>query len=159
MVFILVLFNILLITFAMGVTWWAEEGENKTTSVNKFSGLYAEEFPYMEDYYFKNFLENATFCMKYMDNKKYERIDEGIVDLMVGFGYQALADNTGIVREEMYAIQKAYYVGYLGLAEEELTLLKPDEGDEYKSVMPDVEEKRKLIVAIMEKIEEGTEWE
>ncbi len=159
MVFILVFFNIMLIAIALGVTWWAQEGENRTTSVNKFSGLYAEEFPYMEDYDFKQFMEIATFCMQKMDKEEYAKIDEGMIDLMIGYGYQALYDNIGEAREEMYAIQKAYYVGYWGLSEEELAFLEPDNGGEYESLFPDLGKKSMAIDAILAKVQEGAEWE
>ena len=141
MVFILVFVNMMFLTFALGVTWWAEEGDKNSPKGRMISGLYAEEFPYMEDYSFKNFMEQATSCMRYMEKEEYEKMDEGTIDLMVDFGYRALAENTGEEREEMYEIQKAYYVGYWGLSEEELAFLEPDNGSEYESLFPDLEKK------------------
>ena len=94
-----------------------------------------------------------------MENEEYEKMVEGIIDLMVDFGYRALAENTGEEREEMYEIQKAYYVGYWGLSEEELAFLEPDNGSEYESLFPDLEKKSMAIDAILAKIQEVAEWE
>lgn len=159
MVFILVFFNMMLITFALGVSWWASEGDKNSPKGRMFSGLYAEEFPYMEDYSFKNFMEQATSCMRYMEKEEFGKMDEGTIDLLVSFGYQALAENIGKEREEMYEIQKAYYVGYWGLSEEELAFLEPDNGSEYTSVFPNIEKKAVAIDAILAKIQEVAEWE
>lgn len=159
MVFILVFFNMMLITFALGVSWWASEGDKNSPKGRMFSGLYAEEFPYMEDYSFKNFMEQATSCMRYMEKEEFGKMDEGTIDLLVSFGYQALAENTGKEREEMYEIQKAYYVGYWGLSEEELAFLEPDNGSEYTSMFPNIEKKAVAIDAILAKIQEVAEWE
>ena len=159
MVFILVFVNMMFLTFALGVTWWAEEGDKNSPKGRMISGVYAEEFPYMEDYSFKNFMEQATSCMRYMEKEEYEKMDEGTIDLMVDFGYRALAENTGEEREEMYEIQKAYYVGYWGLSEEELAFLEPDNGSEYESLFPDLEKKSMAIDAILAKIQEVAEWE
>lgn len=159
MVFILVFFNMMLITFALGVSWWASEGDKNSPKGRMFSGLYAEEFPYMEDYSFKNFMEQATSCMRYMEKEEFGKMDEGTIDLLVSFGYQALAENTGKEREEMYEIQKAYYVGYWGLSEEELAFLEPDNGSEYTSMFADLEKKAVAIDAILAKIQEVAEWE
>ena len=159
MVFILVFFNMMLITFALGVSWWASEGDKNSPKGRMFSGQYAEEFPYMEDYSFKNFMEQATSCMRYMEKEEFGKMDEGTIDLLVSFGYQALAENTGKEREEMYEIQKAYYVGYWGLSEEELAFLEPDNGSEYTSIFPDLEKKAVAIDAILAKIQEVAEWE
>lgn len=159
MVFILVFFNMMLITFALGVSWWASEGDKNSPKGRMFSGLYAEEFPYMEDYSFKNFMEQATSCMRYMEKEEFGKMDEGTIDLLVSFGYQALAENTGKEREEMYEIQKAYYVGYWGLSEKELAFLEPDNGSEYTSMFPDLEKKAVAIDAILAKIQEVAEWE
>lgn len=159
MVFILVFVNMMFLSFALGVTWWAEEGDKNSPKGRMISGLYAEEFPYMEDYSFKNFMEQATSCMRYMEKEEYEKMDEGTIDLMVDFGYRALAENTGEEREEMYEIQKAYYVGYWGLSEVELAFLEPDNGSEYTSVFPNIEKKAVAIDAILAKIQEVAEWE
>jgi hypothetical protein len=159
MVFILVFFNMMLITFALGVSWWASEGDKNSPKGRMFSGQYAEEFPYMEDYSFKNFMEQATSCMRYMEKEEFGKMDEGTIDLLVSFGYQALAENTGKEREEMYEIQKAYYVGYWGLSEEELAFLEPDNGSEYTSMFPNIEKKAVAIDAILAKIQEVAEWE
>ena len=159
MVFILVFVNMMFLTFVLGVTWWAEEGDKNSPKGRMISGLYAEEFPYMEDYSFKNFMEQATSCMRYMEKEEYEKMDEGTIDLMVDFGYRALAENTGEEREEMYEIQKAYYVGYWGLSEEELAFLESDNGSEYESLFPDLEKKSMAIDAILAKIQEVAEWE
>lgn len=159
MVFILVFFNMMLITFALGVSWWASEGDKNSPKGRMFSGLYAEEFPYMEDYSFKNFMEQATSCMRYMEKEEFGKMDEGTIDLLVSFGYQALAENTGKEREEMYEIQKAYYVGYWGLSEKELAFLEPDNGSEYTSMFPNIEKKAVAIDAILAKIQEVAEWE
>ena len=159
MVFILVFVNMMFLTFALGVTWWAEASDKNSPKGRMISGLYAEEFPYMEDYSFMNFMEQATSCMRYMEKEEYEKMDEGTIDLMVDFGYRALAENTGEEREEMYEIQKAYYVGYWGLSEEELAFLEPDNGSEYESLFPDLEKKSMAIDAILAKIQEVAEWE
>lgn len=159
MVFILVFVNMMFLTFAITVAWWSEEGNTKEPKGDTFSGLYAEAFPYMEDYSFKNFMEEATSRMRYMEKEEYEKIDEGTLSLLVDYGYQALAENTGEERAKMYEIQKAYYLGYWGLSEEDLEVLEPDEGNEYTSRFPDLELRNELIAAILERVQEVAEWD
>ena len=159
MVFILVFFNMMLITFALTVAWWSEEGYTKKPKEDMFSGLYVEAFPYMEDYSFKNFMEHATSCMRYMEKGEYEKIDEGNLSLLVDYGYQALADNTGEEHAKMYEIQKAYYLGYWGLSEEDVDVLEPDEGNEYGSLFPDFELREETIAAILARVQEVAEWD
>lgn len=154
MVFIVALLNVAIIAFTICVCVWAKEGLARKPKADGFSGIYVKEFSDMDDYQYGNFHERAEEVMQYIDGDViHYTADRYTLYLMVDSGYASLYESTGKERDARYAFQKAYYMGYFGLTEEQIEFLKGDNG-EYEFSFPDTEDREKVIEAMLPKLPE-----
>ncbi|MBR5800312.1 MAG: hypothetical protein IKY23_09655 [Lachnospiraceae bacterium] len=144
---ILFVVNIGIILACVGIHQWSEKAKDKGPEPGTFAAKYQENFgknkPFEE--YFYGDVENTIEFME--DGSQYYYLHEVAVENMLSTGQTALEEYYEKERDEdgneifictdeerasrLRNFQRAFYMGYLGLSEEDLGFMEKEEDETY----------------------------
>lgn len=147
--------NLLLMACSLGIYLVADrEAGREPGKGSSAETFYREYTGNSSDYFSVTFFREQN---EYIDRLEAGEVpDETAVSLLVSGAYSVVStvEDTEPVLEEMCA----FFMGYIGLSEEEMAFLKPDEDGEYPySLNRETEEK--TVALILEKQKERPEWD
>lgn len=125
--------NFFLLAFSFGIFLFSESIGNRTIRKGSYAETYSSTFR-AENYYYLRFMEGVDdFLEKELQEDKGPTAED--VLYLMEKGYTALersTDEEEAVQEEIRSFVYAFLEGYLGMTEEELIFLQPDENGEYE---------------------------
>lgn len=151
---ILTIANVLMFAISFGIFLIATKEEVREPEAGSFAENFYEEYIGNTDYFFMSlFIEQN----EYIDMiEAGEAPDEGKVRILVGDAYDVMRDlgeqdekTAEMVAENM----RAFFMGYIGLTEEEMAFLEPNEDGTY-SYFLDYDLEDKTIALILERQKE-----
>jgi len=153
-IIILTIANVLMFAISFGIFLIATQEEVREPKAGSLAENFYEEYTGSSDYFFMSFFIEQN---EYIDMIEAGAApDENKVSILVGDAYSVMRDldeqdeeTTELIRENM----RAFFIGYIGLTEEEMIFLEPDEYGTYTYSM-DHELKDKTIALILERQKE-----
>ena len=151
---ILTIANVLMFAISLGIFLIATKEEVREPEAGSFAGNFYEEYIGNTDYFFMSFFIEQN---EYIDMiEAGEAPDEGKVRILVGDAYDVMRDlgeedekTAEMVEENM----RAFFMGYIGLTEDEMAFLEPNEDGTY-SYFLDYDLEDKTIALILERQKE-----
>ena len=151
---ILTIANVLMFAISFGIFLIATKEELREPEAGSLAENFYEEYIGNTDYFFMSFFIEQN---EYIDMiEAGEAPDEGKVRILVGDAYDVMRDlgeqdekTAEMVAENM----RAFFMGYIGLTEEEMAFLEPNEDGTY-SYFLDYDLEDKTIALILERQKE-----
>ncbi len=151
---ILTIANVLMFAISFGIFLIATKEEVREPEAGSLAENFYEEYPGSSDYLFWDFFIDQN---EYIDMiEAGEAPDESIVRILVGDAYHVMRvlseqdeEAADLIKENI----RAFFMGYIGLTEEEMSFLEPDEDGRYSYVF-DYEIKDETIALILERQKE-----
>jgi len=167
---VLFVVNIGIMVACVGVHQWSEKAKDKGPKPGTLAAEYQEKFgddkPF-EDYYYKDVEDTIEFMEE--GNKNYY-LSEVTVENMLSTGETALEEYYEEEYDEEYNririctdevrvtslrnFQRAFYMGYLGLAEEELGFMEKEEDESYEEQHTERKEAAAVIYKRLQEVED-----
>lgn len=147
----------ILLAFSFCLYLWNEREITRIPREGSIAMQYEQSFLKNAAYFFDDFTEALN---EFIDQCEAGEIPDGDdIEYLVRRTYRALRyleDEEEEVKEETQLLVKAFYCGYLGLPEEEISCFMPDENGEYHGYLSD-EDAMPLILSIEKKLQEDVE--
>lgn len=153
-IIILTIANVLMFVISFGIFLVADREEVREPAEGSLAENFYEEYPGSYDYFLVDFFIDQN---EYIDMLEAGELpNENIVRILVGDAYHVMRDldeqdeeTAERIRENM----RAFFMGYIGLSEEEMAFLEPNEYGTYTYSM-DYELEDKTIALILERQKE-----
>ena len=154
---ILVGVNVLLFVFAMGISVWSYHEVVRVPVSGSKAEQYETVFGMCQEFYCNEFLRDMNEFIDAMEAGQIPEQRE--IGYILDSAYRALLytqDEDERLRQELIDTMQAFFLGYLGLSEEEISCLAPDENGTYDSYLDRAEAERNAVM-IEQKLQEVAE--
>lgn len=146
--------NVLLLVISFCIFLVTERKEVRTPQPGSQAELFYEEFAGSSDFFHMQYFECKN---EYIDMiEAGETPDEWEVEVVVDYAYKTISnldEYDSATKEMLKKDINAFFMGYIGLSEEEMDFLEPDENGEFPYFM-DYELEEKTVALILEKQKE-----
>ncbi len=153
-IIILMIANVLMFAISFGIFLIAEREEVREPEAGSLAESFYEVYAGSSDYFIMSFFIEQNEYIDMIEAGKTP--DESTVRILVGDAYHAMRvlgeqdeETAELIRENM----RAFFMGYIGLTEEEMVFLEPNENGTY-SYLFDYEIEDETIALILERQKE-----
>lgn len=142
--------NVLLLVISFAFYMWGERKQDyKSPEEGSKAKAFYDTFIEMDNYNYASFLKEAGDIIEMVQNGEVPTPDD--VEYVIRYGFEALEDSQKHAQTQSEEIQltvDAFFMGYIGLSEEEMKVFRPGEDGNYDYWIDDEQlQKTKEIVA------------
>lgn len=148
--------NFLLVAISLAFFMWGERTQGyKKPEEGSWAKAYYDTFIEMDNFYYSSFLKEAGDIIDMVQNGEFPESDD--VEYVIRYGFEALEasqERAEAEREEIQMTVDGFFMGYIGLSEEEMQAFRPGEDGSFDYRIEDelLESTKKLVADKLQEV-------
>lgn len=151
--FIFIGINVLLLAFSFALFLWEDREIVRSAAQGSQAQRYEQIFRENQEYYYDDFVQEINEFVDRVENGEIPEPEDIVYLLNRTYNALKYTQDEEVIRQETRLIVRAFYMGYLGLTEEDMAYLLPNEEGKYDGY-PDEEKAMPMALAIEKRLQE-----